>query len=182
MIHTTPRRSNNKRAAMLPLPAAQALSQLLQQLFTLVLGNTRKSGHGIRQQPDLRWFQGPGQEPVALAIVLILRDVTAYSPQFVQGGIHRPPVAPKAVLCPQETKQVPPWSGRGLRRCIQKESDRRGRAEDSQQNPLVQPHRNTVRIGQGEPVGHIIQSTAPVASGPSNPAGVKAQPQNHVVL
>ena len=65
---------------------------------------------------------------------------------------------------------------------ILKESDRRGRAEDSQQNPLVQPHRNTVRIGQGEPVGHIIQSTAPVASGPSNPAGVKAQPQNHVVL
>ena len=36
------------------------------------------------------------------------------------------------------------------------------RAEDSQQNPLVQPHRNTVRIGQGEPVGHIIQSSAPI--------------------
>jgi len=110
-VPAPPRRSNNKRAAMLPLPAAQALSQLLQQLFTLALGNTRKSGHGIRQQPDLRWFQGPGQKPVALAIVLILRDVTAYSPQFVQGGIHRPPVAPKAVLCPQETKQVPHGQG-----------------------------------------------------------------------
>ena len=61
---------------------------------------------------------------------------------------HRPPDGRIADHTPSAAGVIaPPWPGRGLRRCIQKESDRRGRAEDSQQNPLVQPYSNTVRIG-----------------------------------
>ena len=108
LVCAAPRRSSDKRTALLPLPVAQAPSQLFQKPLTLALGDAGKGGYGIRQQPDLRRLQEAGQQPISLAVILILRDVAAHGSQLVQGGVHRPPVTAQAVLAAPHGQGVVP--------------------------------------------------------------------------